>query len=297
MCGVDGLPALRLTNPVHGWPAEYWVTGLSRDVVAELIASVGMLSHNQHQARLRLGRDGARLGRGEVQARLRRPATGHPGESAPGHHSSGAGLLVRRGPLHHHACHRRSTPLLAQRGCTVARTSSRAPSPRSSSTGVPTDRSGSPTARSATPGRRRPGPGQVRLRQDQAERREVQSSRAPTAYVSLQPCQARHLREHHTGHRGMGAQTGRRAVTSPRKFTPAWCEERHGLQRKAHSSRRIRVERGIVQLKTGGSGPSPWPLRAHEPRRPSRSRPAFHTNRPSPSPAVSDVKGSLRRDS
>ncbi|MEU9575238.1 hypothetical protein AB0D62_36395 [Streptomyces massasporeus] len=51
----------------------------------------------------------------------------------------------------------------------------------------------------------------------------------------------------------MGAQTGGRVVTPPhRKFKknpPASYEERHELQRKAHSSRRIRVEHGIAHLK------------------------------------------------
>ncbi|MEU9573124.1 transposase family protein [Streptomyces massasporeus] len=55
------------------------------------------------------------------------------------------------------------------------------------------------------------------------------------------------------GYQGMGAQTGGRVVTPPhRKFKkspPAWYEERHELQRKAHSSRRIRVEHGIAHLK------------------------------------------------
>ncbi|MFE2103652.1 transposase family protein [Streptomyces sp. NPDC059468] len=55
------------------------------------------------------------------------------------------------------------------------------------------------------------------------------------------------------GYQGMGAQTGGRVVTPPhRKFkknAPAWYEERHELQRKAHPSRRIRVEHGIAHLK------------------------------------------------
>ncbi|MGW7621718.1 transposase [Streptomyces antimycoticus] len=42
-------------------------------------------------------------------------------------------------------------------------------------------------------------------------------------------------------------------VTPPhRKFkknAPDWCEEMHERQRKAHSSRRIRVEHGIAHLK------------------------------------------------
>jgi hypothetical protein len=48
------------------------------------------------------------------------------------------------------------------------------------------------------------------------------------------------------GYQGLGAQTGGRVVTPPhRKFkknAPDWYEEMHERQRKAHSSRRIRVE-------------------------------------------------------
>ena len=55
------------------------------------------------------------------------------------------------------------------------------------------------------------------------------------------------------GYQGLGAQTGGRVVTPPhRKFkkeAPAWYEEMHERQRKAHSSRRIRVEHGIPHLK------------------------------------------------
>ncbi|MGW8358529.1 transposase family protein [Streptomyces wedmorensis] len=55
------------------------------------------------------------------------------------------------------------------------------------------------------------------------------------------------------GYQGLGAQTGGRVVTPPhRKFkknAPDWYEEMHERQRKAHSSRRIRVEHGIVHLK------------------------------------------------
>ncbi|WP_202546860.1 transposase family protein [Streptomyces sp. SID2119] len=53
---------------------------------------------------------------------------------------------------------------------------------------------------------------------------------------------------------GLGAQTGGRVVTPPhRKFkksAPDWYEEMHERRRKAHSSRRIRVEHGIAHLKT-----------------------------------------------
>ncbi|MEU4659334.1 transposase family protein [Streptomyces sp. NPDC023723] len=55
------------------------------------------------------------------------------------------------------------------------------------------------------------------------------------------------------GYQGLGAQTGSRVVTPPhRKFkkdAPDWYEEMHERQRKAHSSRRIRVEHGIAHLK------------------------------------------------
>ncbi|WP_107066094.1 MULTISPECIES: transposase [unclassified Streptomyces] len=54
-------------------------------------------------------------------------------------------------------------------------------------------------------------------------------------------------------YQGLGAQTGGRVITPPhRKFkqnVPEWYEEVHERQRKAHSSRRIRVEHGIAHLK------------------------------------------------
>ncbi|MGV9349937.1 transposase family protein, partial [Streptomyces spiralis] len=55
------------------------------------------------------------------------------------------------------------------------------------------------------------------------------------------------------GYQGLGAQTGGSVVTPPhRKFkknAPDWYEEMHERQRKAHSSRRIRVEHGIAHVK------------------------------------------------
>jgi hypothetical protein len=55
------------------------------------------------------------------------------------------------------------------------------------------------------------------------------------------------------GYQGLGVQTGGRVVTPPhRKFkknAPDWYEEIYERQRKAHSSRRIRVEHGIAHLK------------------------------------------------
>ncbi|MFF0277826.1 transposase family protein [Streptomyces sp. NPDC004330] len=55
------------------------------------------------------------------------------------------------------------------------------------------------------------------------------------------------------GYQDLGAQTGGRVVTPPhhksKKNPPAWYEEIYERQRKAHSSRRIRVEHGIAHLK------------------------------------------------
>lgn len=55
------------------------------------------------------------------------------------------------------------------------------------------------------------------------------------------------------GCQGLGARTGGRVVTLPhrkvKKNDPDWYEEVHERQRKAHSSRRIRVEHGIAHLK------------------------------------------------
>ena len=61
------------------------------------------------------------------------------------------------------------------------------------------------------------------------------------------------------GFQGLGAQTGGRVVTPPhRKFkknAPDWYEQTYVWQRKAHSSRRIRVEHGIAQPARGASLP------------------------------------------
>ncbi|MEU3430662.1 transposase family protein [Streptomyces gardneri] len=55
------------------------------------------------------------------------------------------------------------------------------------------------------------------------------------------------------GYQGLGALPCGRVVTPPhRKFmkdAPDWYEEMYERQRKAHSSRRIRVEHGIAHLK------------------------------------------------
>ncbi|MFF8848205.1 transposase family protein [Streptomyces sp. NPDC015127] len=83
------------------------------------------------------------------------------------------------------------------------------------------------------------------------------------------------------GYQGLGAQTGGCVVTPPhRKFkknAPDWYEEIHARQRKAHCSRRIRVEHGIAHLRHWRA------LARHLGRRehmsdtgPSHRRPALH---------------------
>ncbi|WP_404792278.1 transposase family protein [Streptomyces tendae] len=80
------------------------------------------------------------------------------------------------------------------------------------------------------------------------------------------------------GYQGLGAQTGGRVVTPPhRKFkknAPDWYEEMHERQRKAHSSRRIRVEHGIAHLKNWRALARYLGRRAHERHRPGRRRPS-----------------------
>ncbi|MFJ4866842.1 transposase [Streptomyces sp. NPDC088748] len=55
------------------------------------------------------------------------------------------------------------------------------------------------------------------------------------------------------GYQGLGAQTGGRVVTPPhrrfKKNPPDCYEGIHERRRKAHASRRIRVEHGIAHLK------------------------------------------------
>ncbi|MFJ6054590.1 hypothetical protein [Streptomyces sp. NPDC092307] len=55
------------------------------------------------------------------------------------------------------------------------------------------------------------------------------------------------------GYQGLGTQAGGRVVTPPqrkfRKNPPDWYEEIYERHRKAHSSRRTRVEHGIAHLK------------------------------------------------
>ncbi|WP_234383914.1 transposase family protein [Streptomyces sp. NRRL WC-3723] len=165
--------------------------------------------------------------------------------------------------------------MLAERGCTVS------PGVRLRTLAEVIDHLGANRKTGIIDGteirvRRTQGPGQVHLRQEQAERGQDHGRHGrerPRAL--LQPDQPgscadiTHARQAglvklladgpaveilaDAGYQGLGAQTGGRVITPPhRKFkknAPDWYEEIHERQRKAHSSRRIRVEHGIAHLK------------------------------------------------
>ncbi|MGW8358763.1 transposase family protein [Streptomyces wedmorensis] len=194
------------------------ITGLSADMIAELIAEVGPLWHEQHQARL---------------------------ASRPRKRAVGAGtkhrlvfvdrLLATLVHLRHGVTHDvpacwfgvdRSTitraigevqPLLAERGRTI-------------SCGV-----------------------RLRTLAEVIDHLGVggQTGIIDGTGIRVRRPAAEILAD--AGYQGLGARTGGRVVTPPhRKFkknAPDWYEETYERQRKAHSSRRIRVEHGIAHLK------------------------------------------------
>ncbi|GAP51754.1 transposase [Streptomyces azureus] len=260
--------------------AEYRVTGLSPDVIAELIAEVGPLWHEQHQARL--------------TARPRRRAVG---AGAKHKFVFVDRLLATLVSLRHGTTHDvlacwfgvdRSTitraigevrPLLAQRGCTVA------PGIRLCTLAEVIEHLGADGRTGIIDGTevrvRRPAAGRKdrdkfvsgKTKQNAVKAMVLTDAEGRLLYCSpVRPgscadiTQARQLGLvklladgpfmeilADAGYQGMGAQTGGRVVTPPhRKFkknAPAWYEARHELQREAHSSRRIRVEHGIAHLK------------------------------------------------
>ncbi|MGW2426854.1 transposase family protein [Streptomyces sp. NPDC001709] len=260
--------------------AEYRVTGLSPEVIAELVAEVGPLWHEQHQARL--------------TARPRQRAVGAGAKHTFVFVDRLLATLVnlRHGTTHDVlACWfgvDRSTitraigevrPLLAQRGCTVA------PDVRLRTLAEVIEYLGVDGQTGIIDGTeirvRRPAAGRKdrdkfvsgKTKQNAVKTMVLTDADGRVLFCSpVRPgscadiTQARQLGLPQlladgpfmeiladAGYQGIGAQTGGRVVTPPhRKFkknTPAWYEERHELQRKAHSSRRIRVEHGIAHLK------------------------------------------------
>jgi hypothetical protein len=260
--------------------AEYRITGLSPDVIAELTAEVGPLWHEQHHTRL--------------TARQRRRAVGAGAKHKLVFVDRLLATLVnlRHGTTHDVlACWfgvDRSTitraigevrPLLAQRGCTVA------PGLRLCTLAEVIEHLGADGGTGIIDGTeirvRRPAAGRKdrdkfvsgKTKQNAVKSMVLTDAKGRMLFCSpVQPgscadiTQARQLGLvklladgpfieilADAGYQGMGTQTGGRVVTPPhrkfRKNAPAWYEERHELQRKAHSSRRIPVEHGIAHLK------------------------------------------------
>ncbi|MEU6170013.1 transposase family protein [Streptomyces tanashiensis] len=257
-----------------------WITGLSADVIAELIAEVGPLWHARHQAKL---------------------------ASRPRQRAAGAGakhrlvfvdrLLATLIHLRHGATHDvlacwfnvdRSTitraigevrPLLAERGCTIS------PGVRLRTLAEVVDYLGARGQVGIIDGTeirvRRPAAGRkdrdkfisgtskqnavkTMILTDRNRRVLFCSPARPGSCADITHARQLGLVKlladgpaleilANAGYQGLGAQTGGRVVTPPhRKFKknpPDWYEDMHERQRKAHSSRRIRVEHGIGHLK------------------------------------------------
>ncbi|MFD3729553.1 transposase family protein [Streptomyces sp. NPDC058671] len=256
------------------------ITGLSADVIAELVADLGPLWHERHQAKL-----------------ASRPRQRGVGAGAKHRLVFVDRLLATLVHLRHGVTHDvlacwfgvdRSTitraigevrPLLAGRGCTIS------PGVRMRTLGEVIDHLGASGQTGIIDGTeirvRRPAAGRKdrdRFISGKNKQNAVKSMIftdgdgrllfcSPTTPASC--ADITHARElglvrlladgpaveilADAGYQGLGAQTGGRVVTPPhRKFkknAPDWYEEMHERQRKAHSSRRIRVEHGIAHLK------------------------------------------------
>ncbi|MFF3343637.1 transposase family protein [Streptomyces flavidovirens] len=254
------------------------ITGLSPDVIAELVTEIGPLWHERHQETL--------------ASRPRRRAIG----AGAKHKLVFADrLLATLVHLRHSATHDvlacwfgvdRSTitraigetrPLLAARGCTIA------PGLRLRTLAKVIEHLGSSGKTGIIDGTeirvRRPAAGRkdrdkfIKSKQNAVKSMVVTDTDGRLLFCSpTQPgscADITHARQlglvklladgpaveilADAGYQGLGAQTSGRVVTPPhRKFkknAPDWYEEMHERQRKAHSSRRIRVEHGIAPLK------------------------------------------------
>ncbi|MGW4022107.1 transposase family protein [Streptomyces sp. NPDC005009] len=256
------------------------ITGLSADVIAELVAGLGPLWHERHQARL--------------ASRPRKRALGAGAKHRLVFVDRLLGTLVH---LRHGVTHDvlacwfgvdRSTitraigevrPLLADRGCTVS------PGLRLRPLAEVINHLGAGGKTGIIDGTeirvRRPATGRKdrdRFISDNSKQNAVKTmvvTDGDGRVLFCSPAQPgscadiTHARQlglvkllvegpavevlADAGYQGLGAQTGGRVVTPPhRKFkknAPDWYEEMHERQGKAHSSRRIRVEHGIAHLK------------------------------------------------
>jgi hypothetical protein len=260
--------------------SERRITGLSADVIAELVAEVGPLWHERHQARL-----------------VSRPRKRAVGAGAKHQLVFIDRLLTTLVHLRHGITHDvlacwfgvdRSTvtraigevrPLLSERGCTIS------PGVRLRTLADVVDYLGATGRTGIVDGTeirvRRPAAGRKdrekfisgKSKQNAVKAMVVTDTDGRMLFCSpARPgscADITHARQSglvgllaegpaveilaDAGYQGLGAQTGGRVVTPPhRKFkknAPQWYEEMYARQRTAHSSRRIRVEHGIAHLK------------------------------------------------
>ncbi|MFJ7423996.1 transposase family protein [Streptomyces uncialis] len=256
------------------------VTGLSAAVIAELVAEVGSLWHERHQARLASRPRKRAVGAGAKHRLVfvdRLPATLVRLRHGVTHDVLACWFGVDRSTVTRAIGEVR--PLLAERGCTIS------PDVRLRPLAEVVGHLGETGRTSIIDGTeirvRRPAVGRkdrdkfisgknkqnavkVMVLTDEQGRLLFCSPTRPGSCADIT-----HARElglvklladgpaveilADAGYQGPGAQTGGRAVTPPhRKFkknAPDWYEEMRERRRKAHSSRRIRVEHAIAHLK------------------------------------------------
>ncbi|WP_254076091.1 transposase [Streptomyces sp. P3] len=256
------------------------ITGLSPDVIAELVAEIGPLWHERHQAVLKSRPRRRAVGAGAKHKLVfvdRLLATLVHLRHGVTHDVLACWFAVDRSTITRAIGELR--PLLAARGCTVA------PGSRLRTLAEVVDYLGASGQTGIIDGTeirvRRPAAGRKdrekfisgKNKQNAVKSMVVTDADGRLLFCSpVEPASCAditHARQlglvrlladgpfvevlADAGYQGLGAQTGGRVVTPPhRKFkknAPDWYEEMHERQRKAHSSRRIRVEHGIAHLK------------------------------------------------
>ncbi|MCG3040031.1 transposase [Streptomyces sp. S1A] len=256
------------------------ITGLSADVIAELVAELGPLWQERHQARLTSRPRKRAIGAGAKHRLVfidRLLATLVHLRHATTHDVLACWFGVDRSTITRAVGEVR--PLLAERGCTIA------PGVRLRTLAEVIDHLGASGRTGIIDGT------EIRVRRPAAGRRDreafISGKSRQNAVKTMVVTDAggrvlfgsptrpgscadiTHARQlglaklladgpaveilADAGYQGLGAQTGGRVVTPPhRKFkknAPDWYEEMYERQRTAHSSRRIRVEHGIAHLK------------------------------------------------
>ncbi|MEU0845725.1 transposase family protein [Streptomyces sp. NPDC005962] len=256
------------------------ITGLTADVIAELIAEVGPLWHERHQKRLASRPRKRAVGAGAKHRLVfvdRLLATLVHLRHATTHDVLACWFGVDRSTITRAISEMR--PLLAERGCTIS------PDVRLRTLAEVVGHLGETGKTGIIDGTeirvRRPATGRKdrdkfisgKTKQNAVKAMVVTDAKGRVLFCSpTRPgscADITHARQSglvklltngpaveilaDAGYQGLGAQTGGRVVTPPhRKFkksAPDWYEEMYERQRKAHSSRRIPVEHGIAHLK------------------------------------------------